>query len=112
MPKYTITHDGQIYKNYYAFDNCDVSWLPSDVLVVQTDGTTAETCTLEKGNRDTGERTTTEKNVATSSLSWWSNVDSIWTARYDELYAQILEADHQDKNPNPDMTQIGIDLSW
>lgn len=105
MPKYTVTHDGQIYKNNYAFDDCDVSWLPSDILVVQSpDGVT---CTIEKGNRDTGERTSQEKNVATSSLSWWSNVDSTWTAKYDVMYAAHVSAD----DPNPDLSAI-VDLSW
>ena len=82
MAKYTIIfNDGAIYKDGVCYDGLDLSWLPSDVLAVQSpDGAS---CTLEKGDRSTEERTATEKNVATSSLSWWSNVDSTWQTAYD-----------------------------
>jgi hypothetical protein len=82
MAKYMIAYDGgQIGKDGEFFDGLDVSWLPSDVLVVQSpDGVT---CTLEKGDRASLKHTENQENVATSSLSWWSNVDTTWQAAYD-----------------------------
>lgn len=82
MAKYTITYDnGQIGKDGVFFEKLDVSWLPSDILVVQSpDGVT---CTLEKGDRDTLMHTSNDENVATSTLDWWSNVDTTWQAAYD-----------------------------
>ena len=82
MAKYTITYDGgQIGKDGEFYSNLDVSWLPSDVLVVQSPN--GVTCTLEKGDRATLRHTENQENVATSSLSWWSNVDTTWQAAYD-----------------------------
>lgn len=83
-----IAYDGgQIGKDGEFFDGLDVSWLPSDVLVVQSpDGVT---CTLEKGDRATLRHTENQENVATSSLSWWSNVDTTWQAAYDAEQAAI-----------------------
>ena len=82
MAKYTIIYnDGAIYKDGVSYLNLDLSWLPSDVLAVQSsDGVT---CNLEKGNRSTEERTAVDRNVSTSSLSWWSNVDSTWQTAHD-----------------------------
>ena len=82
MAKYTIIYnDGAIYKDGVSYTNLDLSWLPSDVLAVQSsDGVT---CNLEKGNRSTEERTSVDRNVSTSSLSWWSNVDTTWQTAHD-----------------------------
>jgi hypothetical protein len=82
MAKYTIAYDGgQIGKDGAFFNDLDLSWLPSDVLIVQSpDGVT---CTLEKGDRDNLMHTSNEENVATSTLDWWSNVDTTWQAAYD-----------------------------
>lgn len=77
-----IAYDnGQIGKDGLFYEGCDVSWLPSDILVVQSpDGVT---CTFEKGDRATLRHTENQENIATSSLSWWSNVDSTWQAAHD-----------------------------
>lgn len=82
MAKYTIIYnDGAIYKDGVSYLDLDLSWLPSDVLAVQSsDGVT---CNLEKGNRSTEERTSLDRNVSTSSLSWWSNVDTTWQTAHD-----------------------------
>lgn len=90
MAKYTIIYDdGQIYKDGVCYMSLDLSWLPSDILAVQSpDGVTA---TVEKGDRSTGRHTSNDDNVATSSLSWWSNVDSTWQAAYDAHQAEIAD---------------------
>lgn len=82
MAKYTIIYDDrQIYKDGVCYDGLDLSWLPSDVLAVQSpDGVTA---TVEKGDRSTGRHTSNDEDVATSGLSWWSNVDSTWQTAHD-----------------------------
>ena len=86
MAKYTIIfNDGAIYKDGVCYDGLDLSWLPSDVLAVQSpDGVTA---TVEKGNRSTGRHTSNDEDVATSGLSWWSNVDSTWQTAHDAAQA-------------------------
>ena len=77
MAKWTIIYDnGQIGKDGQFYDDLDMSWLPSDILAVQSpDGVT---CEIEKGDRTTGTHTQNLENVATSSLSWWSNVETKW----------------------------------
>ena len=83
MAKYTIIYtNGLIVKDDVGYDELDLSFLPSDVLAVQSsDGTTAN---IEKGNRSTETHTSEETGVATSSLSWWSNVDATWQAAHTE----------------------------
>ena len=91
MARYTIIYDGgQIYKDNVVYSDLNLSWLPSDILAVQSpDGVTAS---LEKGERATNRHTVNDEDVATSSLSWWSNVDSTWQAAYDaEQAAQAAE---------------------
>lgn len=82
MAKYTIVHeDGLIMKDNVGYDELDLTWLPSDILAVQSsDGVTAN---IEKGNRSTGKHTSNDEDVATSSLSWWSNVDTTWQTAHD-----------------------------
>ena len=77
MAKWTIIyHNGQIGKDGVFYDDLNVTWLPSDILAVQSpDGVT---CEIEKGDRATGTHTQNLENVATSSLSWWSNVETKW----------------------------------
>lgn len=90
MAKYTIIYDDrQIYKDGVSYDGLDLSWLPSDVLAVQSsDGVTA---TIEKGDRSTGKRTSNDEDVATSGLSWWSNVDTTWQTAHDAALAAQAE---------------------
>ena len=81
MAQWTIIYnDGRIVKDGEGYDGLDVSWLPSDVLAVQSpDGVTAD---IEKGNRATETHTSVDENVATSTLSWWSSVSTTWQAAY------------------------------
>ena len=93
MAKWTVINGGsgdadQIGKDGVFFDNLDLSFLPDDVCAVQSaDGVS---CSLEKGNPATGERTSTEEGVATSSLSWWNNVTTTWQAKWDAERATDL----------------------
>ena len=82
MAKWTIIQSGGIIsKDGDAYTDLDVSWLPSDVLAVQSpDGVTAD---IEKGNQSTETITTNDENVAISTLSWWSSVSTTWQAAYD-----------------------------
>lgn len=95
MAKWTIINGGsgdadQIGKDGYFYDNLDLSFLPSDVCAVQSaDGVT---CSIERGNPATGQRTSNEDNVATSTLSWWSNVITTWQAKWDIEHATDLTA--------------------
>lgn len=79
MAKWTIIYSGgQIAKNGVYYDDLDLSFLPSDVLAVQSlDGVTAN---IEKGDRATETHTSSEQNVQTSSLSWWGSVSTAWEA--------------------------------
>ena len=82
MARYTIIYSGgQIGKDGQFFPNLDLSWFPSDTLALQSpDGVT---CTLEKGTRATLTNTSNQDDVATSTLDWWSNVDTTWQTAYD-----------------------------
>ena len=82
MAKWTIIYDGGlISKDGESYDGLDVSWLPSDVLAIQSaDGVT---CDIENGVQSTLWATSTQSGVATSTLSWWSNVSTTWQAAYD-----------------------------
>ena len=96
MAKWVVINGGsgdadQIGKDGVFYDNLDLSWLPSDVCAVQSpDGIT---CSIEKGNPVTGERTSNEDGVATSTLSWWSNINTTWQAAYDAEQAAIAAAE-------------------
>lgn len=92
MTKWTIAYDGaQIGKDNVFFDNLDVSWLPSDILAVQSDD--GVTCEIERGDRTALEITqANEEDVATSGLSWWSNVSTSWQAGYDAYHGADLSA--------------------
>jgi len=71
----------QIGKDGHFYSELDLSFLPANVCAVQSsDGVT---CQIEYGDPATGERSTNEANVATSTLSWWSNVETTWQAAYD-----------------------------
>lgn len=95
MAKWTIINGGsgeadQIGKDGLFYNNLDLSFLPSDICAVQSpDGVT---CEIEYGNPATGVRTRNEENVAISSLSWWSNVDTAWQAADDLEHATELTA--------------------
>lgn len=82
MAKWTIIyHGGTINKDGAAYTDLDLSWLPSDILAVQSaDGVT---CDIEKGDRETETHTSCDEGVQTSALSWWSNVSTTWQAAYD-----------------------------
>jgi hypothetical protein len=95
MPKWTIVNGGsgdadQIGKDGVFYDNIDLSFLPSDVLAVQSED--GVTCDIEHGNPATGWSTTYQSDVATSTLSWWSSVDAAWQARYNDSIATELTA--------------------
>ena len=92
MAKWTINYgDRQIGKDGQFYDNFDLSWLPSTILAVQTlDGVT---CEIEHGDRATETNTHNDEGVATSSLAWWSNVETAWQAAYDAEQAAIAEAE-------------------
>jgi hypothetical protein len=79
MAKWTIVYNGsQIGKDGVFYENLDLSFLPSDVLAVQSsDGITAN---IEKGDRATETHTSSEESVQTSSLSWWGDVSTVWEA--------------------------------
>ena len=82
MAKWTIIHsNGLIVKDGEGYENLDLSFLPSDVLALQSpDGVT---CEIERGDRATETHTANDQNVATSTLSWWSSVSTTWQAAYD-----------------------------
>ena len=96
MAKWVIINGGsgdadQIGKDGVFYDNLDLTWLPSDVCAVQSpDGVT---CEIEKGDPATGNRTQNDADVATNTLSWWSNVSTTWQAAYDAEQAAIAAAE-------------------
>jgi len=79
MAKWTIVYtDGQIIKDEEGYNDLDLSFLPSTILNVQSpDGVT---CEIEYGDRALEENSSNDSNVATSSLSWWNQVDTVWAA--------------------------------
>ena len=91
MAKWVIINsNGFISKDNEGFDNLDVSFLPSDVLAVQSsDGVNAE---IEKGNQGT-ETHSNNETVATSTLSWWSNVSTTWQTAKDAYEANNIDDD-------------------
>lgn len=92
MSKWTIMYSaGRIEKDGHGYDNLDLSWLPDPILCVQSsDGVT---CELENGVRATETHAHNTENVATSSLSWWSNVNTTWQAKHDAVLAEIAAAE-------------------
>ena len=88
MAKWTIIHTGgQIGKDNIFYSDLDLSWLPSDILAVQSpDGMT---CEIEHGDRTTETHTTNDANVSVTGLAWWPNVASTWQAAYDAEQAAI-----------------------
>ena len=87
MAKWTIVYTGgQIGKDGYFCNELDLSWLPSTILAVQSlDGIT---CEIEHGDRATETHTHNEVDVPTSSLAWWSNVETSWQSAYDEAFPE------------------------
>jgi len=72
----------------------DMSWLPASVLAIQSlDGVT---CTIENGSRDTEVRSSNDEDVATSSLSWWSNLEAAWQTAHDAQLALDAWRDAQE----------------
>jgi hypothetical protein len=92
MSKWTVIFDdGQIGKDGHFYGNLDLSWLPTSIRAVQSlDGVT---CTIEHGNRATETNTHNDEDVATSSLSWWSNVSTTWQAAYDAEQVEIAASE-------------------
>ena len=82
MARWTIVAlDNAIGKDGTFYHDLDLSWLPSDVLAVQSyDGVT---CEIETGDKVLEKVTGNQENVAVSGLSWWSNVDTTWQAADD-----------------------------
>ena len=82
MAKWAIVaNDNAIGKDGVFYHDLNLSWLPTNILAVQSpDGTT---CVIETGDRALEKVTENQENVATSSLSWWSNVDTTWQAADD-----------------------------
>lgn len=94
MATYSIIHDsGQIYKDGVSYSDLDLSFLPSDVLAVQVyaDGT----ADIEKGDRVKNMITANEDVADKTTISWWSNVDTVWQAAHDAELARIAEAEAQ-----------------
>lgn len=84
-----IKNGGLIAKDGEGFHDLDLSFLPSDVLAVQSsDGTTAD---IEKGNQSTETHSTNDNGVSTSTLSWWSNVSTTWQTAKDAYEAYLAE---------------------
>ena len=91
MAKYTIIHaDGFISKDGAGYSDLSLSWLPDDILAVQT--ATEGSADLEKGVRSTSTITANEDVADVATLSWWSNVDATWQAAYDAEQAAIAAA--------------------
>jgi hypothetical protein len=82
MARWTIVAlDNAIGKDGTFYHDLDLSWLPSDVLAVQSyDGVT---CEIETGDKVLEKVTGNQENVAVSGLSWWLNVDTTWQAADD-----------------------------
>ena len=82
MAKWTIVaNDNAIGKDGVFYEDLNLSWLPTNILAVQSPNGT--TCEVEVGDRTLEKVTQNQENVATSSLSWWSNVDTTWQAADD-----------------------------
>lgn len=79
MAKWTIVYNnGQIAKDNVFYEEIDLSFLPSDILAVQSyDGIT---CDIERGDRVKEKITGNDDDVPISSLSWWGNVVSAYDA--------------------------------
>ena len=92
MAKWTINYSNrQIGKDGQFYGNLNLSWLPSTILSVQSpDGVI---CEIEHGDRATETNTHNDEGVATSSLSWWSNVSTTWQAAYDAEQAEIAASE-------------------
>jgi hypothetical protein len=94
MATYSIIHaSSQIYKDGVSYDDLDLSFLPSDVLAVQVyaDGT----ADIEKGDRVKNMITANEDVADKTTISWWSNVDTVWQTAHDAELARIAEAEAQ-----------------
>ena len=75
MAKWTLIREddteGTIYKDGFAYQDCDISWLPDNVRAAQSsDG-------VEVAVEYKGEQVWYPNS---SSLSWWSNVETTWNA--------------------------------
>ena len=82
MAKWTIVaNDNAIGKDGAFYSDLNLNWLPTNILAVQSPNGT--TCEIEIGDRTLEKVTENQENVATSSLSWWSNVNTIWQAADD-----------------------------
>ena len=82
MAKWTIVaNDNAIGKDGTFYSGLNLSWLPTNILAVQSPNGT--TCEIEIGDRALEKITENQENVATSSLSWWSNVNTTWQAADD-----------------------------
>ena len=74
--------EGTIYKDGVAYEDLDISWLPSTIRAVQ--GQADGSVYLEKTN------TETDYVINLSAESWYSNMTTTWQTRHD--------------NPPPDPT--------
>ena len=81
MAKWTLSYaGGQIGKDNLFYDNLNLSWLPSNILAVQSlDGVV---CEIEEGDRATETNTGNQENVQTNTLTWWSNLEATWQAAH------------------------------
>ena len=82
MTRWTVVAlDNAIGKDGQFYHGLDLSFLPSDILAVQSyDGVT---CEIETGDKVKETVTGNQEDVATSSLSWWSSVETTWQTAYD-----------------------------
>ena len=84
MAKWTIIREsgteGTIYKDGFAYEDVDISWLPSNIRAVQSsDGVEAA---VEYNNEQVW-------YPDISTQSWWSNVSSAWTEAETRAAAEV-----------------------
>lgn len=90
MAKWVVVFSGrQIGKDGLVYSDLDLTWLPSDVLAVQSED--GITCELELGIRHTETHTGNQENVLTNTLDWWPNVEAKWQAAYDAEQAALAQ---------------------
>lgn len=99
MAKWSIIWEegdiGSIVKDGVGALDVDLSWLPDEILAVQSpDGVT---CEIERGVRSTMTNTENDENVATNTLSWWSNVNTTWQAAYDAAQAALTSQEEPEE---------------
>lgn len=98
MAKWTIIYTGgQIGKDNIFYSDLDLSWLPSDILAVQSlDGIT---CEIERGDRATETHTVNDADVLVTGLTWWPSVSTTWQEAYDAEQTAIAAEEPAAEEP-------------